>query len=80
MCNQTSKTPFLHLEIYAIIALALDFAKVISGQNYRESQDDSQDGIKSQVAEHLHLGVATNPKLKLILEFYKPVPCANPQA
>lgn len=81
ICNQTSKTPFLHLEIYAIIAPALDFSEVISGQNYmyHESQEDSQNGAKSQVAGHLHLGAAANPKFKPTLEFYKPFPCANPQ-
>ena len=31
------------------------------------------------MVEHLHLGAATNPKLKPILKFYKPVPYANPQ-
>lgn len=69
------------MEIHEIIAAALGFSKVISGQNYmyHESQEDSQNGAKSQVVEHLHLGAATNPKLKPILRFYKPVPCANPQ-
>lgn len=46
---------------------------------YHESQKDSQSGTKSQVAGHLHLGAATNPKFKPTLEFYKPFPCANPQ-
>lgn len=79
--NQTSKTPFLHLEIYAIIATALDFSEVISGQNYmyHESQEASQNGAKSQVAGHLHLGATTNPKFKPPLELYKAFPCANPQ-
>lgn len=31
------------------------------------------------MVEHLHLGAATNPKLKPILKFYKPAPYANPQ-
>lgn len=46
------------------------------GQNYRyhASQEDSQNGAESQVVEHLHLGAATNSKLKPILKFYKPVP------
>lgn len=81
ICNQTSKTPFLHLEIYAIIAPALDFSEVISGQNYmyHESQEASQNGAESQVAGHLHLGAATNPKFKPTLEFYKAFPHANPQ-
>jgi hypothetical protein len=63
------------------MAPALDFSKVISGQNYmyHESQEDSQNGAKSQAAEHLHLGATTNPKFKPTLEFYKPFPCANPQ-
>lgn len=47
---------------------------------YHESQEDSQNGAKSQVAGHLHLGAATNPKFKPTLEFYKPFPCANPPA
>lgn len=46
---------------------------------YHESQEDSQNGAKSQVAGHLHLGAAANPKFKPTLEFYKPFPCANPQ-
>lgn len=46
---------------------------------YHESQEDSRNGAKSQVAGHLHLGVATNPKFKLTSEFYKSFPCANPQ-
>lgn len=44
---------------------------------YHKSQEDSQNGAKSQVAGHLHLGAATNPKFKPTLEFYKPFPCAN---
>lgn len=69
------------MEIHEIIAAALGFSKVISGQNYmyHESQEDSQNGAKSQVAEHLYLGTAANPKLKPILKFYNPIPCANPQ-
>lgn len=31
------------------------------------------------MVEHLHVGAATNPKLKPILKFYKPVPYASPQ-
>lgn len=46
---------------------------------YHESQEDSQNGAKSQVAGHLHWGAATNPKFKPTLEFYKSLPCANPQ-
>lgn len=46
---------------------------------YHESQEDSQNGAKSQVAGHLHLGAATNPKFKPTLEFYKPFPYASPQ-
>lgn len=46
---------------------------------YHKSQEDSQNGAKSQVAGHLHLGTATNPKFKPTLEFYKPFPWANPQ-
>lgn len=45
---------------------------------YHESQEDSQNGAASQVPEHLHLGATTNPKLKPILEFYKPVPVPTP--
>lgn len=69
------------MEIHEIIAAALGFSKVISGQNYmyHESQEDSQNGAISQVEEHLHLGAATNPKLKPILKFYSPIPCAKPQ-
>lgn len=46
---------------------------------YHESQEDSQNGAQSQVAGHLHLGAATNPKFKPTLEFYKPFSCANPE-
>lgn len=46
---------------------------------YHESQEDSQNGAKSQVAGHLRLGAATNPKFKPTLEFYKAFPCASPQ-
>lgn len=46
---------------------------------YHESQEDSQNGAKSQVAEYLHLGATTNPKFKPSLVFYKPFSWANPQ-
>lgn len=63
------------------MAPALDFSKVISGQNdtYPGSQEDSKDGAKSQVAGHLRFRAATNPKCKPILEFTSPVPCPNLQ-
>lgn len=44
---------------------------------FRESQADSPNEAKSQVVEHLYLGAATNPKLKPVLKFYKPIPCAS---
>lgn len=46
---------------------------------HHESQEDSENGAKSQVAGHLPLGAATNPKFKPTLEFYKPFPCASAQ-
>lgn len=72
--------PFLTLEIHEIIAAALGSSKVISGQNYmyHESQEDSQNGAESQVPEHLHLGAATNPKLKPILKFTSQFLCQPP--
>lgn len=80
ICNQTSKTPFLHLEIYAIIAPALNFSEVISGQNYmyHESQEASQNGAESQVAD-TYIGAATNPKFKPTLGFLQGLSPRQPQ-